>query len=159
MPLYMKYGEIDGNVETEGYKKWIEVNSFQWGVGRGISSPVGSSADREASHPSVSEVSLSKEMDVATNKLLEEALGSTMNATVEVAVCTTGAGQLTEFLRYTLFNTGLSNYSVASGGDRPKESFSLNFTKIAIKYTSLNTDLDGSPSTTTYDLAKQTLNG
>lgn len=37
----------------------IEVSSFQWGVGRGITSPAGGSADRESSAPSVSEITLS----------------------------------------------------------------------------------------------------
>jgi len=159
MPLYVKYGEIDGKVETKGYEKWIEANSFQWSVGRSIASPVGASADREASHPSVSEITLSKEIDVSTNKLLEQALGGNLDTKVEIAVCTTGQGQLKEFLRYILANTALSGYSVASSGDRPIESLSLNFTKIEIKYTSLNMTLDGSPASTIYDLALQKLNG
>ena len=34
--IYMKYGDIDGAVTTTGFEKWIELSSFQWGVGRGI---------------------------------------------------------------------------------------------------------------------------
>ena len=49
MPIYIKYGDIKGDVTAEGHKDWIEVNSFQWGVGRGISSPTGGGADRESS--------------------------------------------------------------------------------------------------------------
>lgn len=158
MPLYMKYGEIDGKVETAGYEKWIEVNSYQWSTGRAIASPTGKSSDREATHPSVSEISVTKVMDVSSNKLLEQALGGDMNTKVQLAVCTTGKGQLMEFLRYTLFNTAVNSYSVATGGDRPSESLSLNFTKIEIAYTSLNMELDGSPSKTNYDLATQKLN-
>ncbi|MGH7105634.1 MAG: Hcp family type VI secretion system effector [Acetobacteraceae bacterium] len=159
MALFMKYGSIDGNVETTGYVKWIMINSFQWGVGRGISSPVGTSADREASHPSVSEITVSKEMDVATNKLLEDALGGAMNTKVEIAYCTTGKDEVKEFLRYILTNTALSGYSVSSGGDRPSESLSLNFTEVEIKYTSLAVDESGNPASTTYNLAAQKLNG
>ncbi|MDA8050407.1 MAG: type VI secretion system tube protein Hcp [Rhodospirillales bacterium] len=159
MALYMKYGSIDGNVETVGYDKWIQVNSFQWGVGRGISSPMGTSEDREASHPSVSEITVTKEMDVATNKLLEDALGGAMNTKVEIAYVTTGKNEVKEFLRYILTNTAVSGYSVSSGGDRPSESLSLNFTKVEIKYTALNVDESGNPASTTYDLAKLKLNG
>jgi type VI secretion system secreted protein Hcp len=159
MALYMKFGSIKGDVETTAYKDWIDINSFQWGVGRGISSPVGSTADREASHPSVSEVTISKQMDIATNKLVEDALGGEMNNKVEIAYVTTGKNEVKEFLRYILTNTAISGYSVSSGGDRPSESLSLNFTKIEIKYTSLNVDEDGNPASTNYNLGTQALNG
>ena len=36
MAIYMKYGSIVGPVTTEGFKEWIECNSFQWGVGRSL---------------------------------------------------------------------------------------------------------------------------
>ena len=62
MPIYMKYndGAVKGDVTAEGHEAWIECNSFQWGVGRGISSPTGASADRESSAPSVSEIVVTK---------------------------------------------------------------------------------------------------
>ena len=158
MALYMKYGEIDGKVETEGYKKWIEINSFQWGVARNMSSAMASSEDREASHVSVSEITITKEMDVSSRMLLEDALGGKLSTDVTISVCTTGQGKLIEFLCYKLTNTGLSAYTVQSGGDRPTEQLTLNFTAVAITYTSLNSNLQGQPATTTYDLAKMKLN-
>ena len=54
MAIYMQYPNIPGAVTEEGHKGWIEINSFQWGVGRGISTPVGRAENREASMPSVS---------------------------------------------------------------------------------------------------------
>lgn len=158
MALYMKYGSIDGKVETTGFEKWIDVDSLQWGVGRGMSSPTGSTADREASHPSVSEITCSKVMDVSSSKLLEEALGGELKTKVEIAVVTTGKNEVKEFLRYTLTNTGLSGYSVSSGGDRPSESLSLNFTEIEIKYTALSPDLSGDPTIVKYNLGTMKLN-
>lgn len=159
MALYMKYGDIDGKVETDGYKKWIEINSFQWGVARNMASAIASSEDREASHVNVSEITISKEMDVSSRMLLEDALGGKLNTDVTIAVCTTGQGKLIEFLCYKLTNTGLSAYAVQSAGDRPSEQLTLNFTEVAITYTSLNSNLNGNPATTTYNLAKMKLNG
>jgi hypothetical protein len=61
MPIYIQYGSISGDVASTGQKGWIEINSFQWGVGRGFTSPVGgSSANRESSSPSVSEIVVTK---------------------------------------------------------------------------------------------------
>src|SRR5262249_52981798 len=76
MPIYMEYdgGSIAGDATAEGHEKWIELNSLQWGVGRGISSPTGGSADRESSAPSVSEIVVTKPTDIASVKLLNEAL-------------------------------------------------------------------------------------
>ena len=36
MAIYMSWDGIDGAVSTKGFEKWIELNSFQWGVGRAI---------------------------------------------------------------------------------------------------------------------------
>ncbi|HYM02686.1 MAG TPA: type VI secretion system tube protein Hcp, partial [Stellaceae bacterium] len=74
MPIYINYDGIKGDTTAEGHEKWIEVNSFQWGVGRGISSPTGGSADRESSAPSVSEIVVTKHTDTASIDLLSEAL-------------------------------------------------------------------------------------
>ena len=41
MALFMKYGTLKGEVTQQTHKEWIEINSFQWGVGRGIGSGVG----------------------------------------------------------------------------------------------------------------------
>ncbi len=72
MPIYVQYGKITGDVTAAGHEKWIEVNSFQWGVGRGISSPTGASANRESSAPSVSEIVVTKPSDSSSSKLLDE---------------------------------------------------------------------------------------
>ena len=65
MPIYMNYNSlaVKGDVTATGYVGWIELNSFQFGVGRGISSPTGGSADRELSAPSVSEITVTKDQD------------------------------------------------------------------------------------------------
>jgi type VI secretion system secreted protein Hcp len=56
MPIYVQYAGIKGNVTEKGHTDWVAVNSFQFGVGRGIGSPVGKAANRESSAPSISEV-------------------------------------------------------------------------------------------------------
>lgn len=153
MPIYLKYGSINGGVTAEGYDKWIEVHSFQWGVGRGISSPVGNSEDREASAPSISEVTITKELDTASIKLVTEALhGLGEKATIDFT--RTDKNKLTKYLTVELTNTMISGYSVSSGGDRPTESLSLNFTKVEVKdVPSAAAGKDASPESVTYDLS------
>ena len=72
MAIYLKYEGIDGEATHENHKKWIDVSSLQFGVGRGISTPSGSTANREASEPSVSEVVITKMLDGSSSKLFTE---------------------------------------------------------------------------------------
>ena len=62
MPIYMNYSGIPGNVQTMSGPpdQWIEISSFQWGVGRGISNSTSSTSDREGSAPSVGEIVVTK---------------------------------------------------------------------------------------------------
>ena len=154
MPIYMQYGTIKGDVTAHGHKDWIEVNSFQWGVGRGITSPTGGSSDRESSAPSVSEIVVTKSEDKATVDLLNDALqGEGVDVTIDF--CKTDKGKLETYLEYVLNDTLISGFSTSSGGDRPSESLSLNFTKIMCKDTSMGAKNEtGDPSSVTYDLAQ-----
>jgi type VI secretion system secreted protein Hcp len=154
MAIYMKFGDFTGAVTTDGFKDWIEVNSFQWGVGRGISSPTGGAETRESSNPSISEVTVTKIMDKATPSLLTDAMAGELNSKVELKFTTTTANKVTEFLTYELTNTGIAGYSVSSGGDLPTESLSLNFTKISMIYKGLDPATQGQPKTVGYDLTK-----
>src|SRR5579863_1928254 len=129
MPIYIKYEGITGDTTAEGHKEWIEVNSFQWGVGRGIHSPTGAGADRESSAPSVSEIVVTKHTDTSSIDLLSEALQGE-GKTVKIDFVKTDKGKLETYLSYELTNTMISGYSLSSGGEAPQESISLNFTKI-----------------------------
>lgn len=155
MPIYMNYDSlaIKGDVTEEGHKNWIELHSFQWGVGRGISSPTGASADRESSAPSVSEITVTKTTDAASVKILNEALQGE-GKTVIIDFTKTDKGKLEVYQTFTLTNTMISGYSMSSGGDQPNESLSLNFTKVEFKYVPRKPEGGaGSPETVTYDLA------
>ncbi len=154
MAIYMKFASIDGTVSADGYVKWIELNSLQWGIGRGISSPTGTDVEREASAPSISEVVVTKQLDGSSNKLITDALAGVLDSNVDIVFTVTVKNKTSEFLRYTLKQCGLSGYSVSSGGDRPTESLSLNFTSVSIKYMAMDSAGQGKPDVIGYSLAK-----
>jgi type VI secretion system secreted protein Hcp len=138
MAIFVKYGELKGEVTAEGYKDWIELHSFQIGIGRGVSAGVGGGSKREASAPSVSEITVTKTMDKSSQLLFKEAYGG---KAVEVKIDITqtdNKGTHVAFQKYILTDTLVSGYSVSTGGDRPSESFSLNFTKIDSEYLDIN---------------------
>nr|WP_321983227.1 type VI secretion system tube protein Hcp [uncultured Lichenicoccus sp.] len=155
MAIYCKFGSFKGDVAEEGHKNWIELQSFQWGIGRGVSNRTGSGADREASAPSISEITVTKNQDSASIKLLQEALigtGAADAATVQIDFTRTDKTQ-SVYETLTLSNVIISGYSTSSGGDRPSESLSFNFTKIEVKITPMEaTGQAGGGATVTYDL-------
>jgi len=149
----MNYNSIPGDVTESTHVGWIELHSYQWGIGRGISSPTGASADRESSSPSVSEIVVTKNTDISSTKILNEGLQGT-GQTVQIDFTKTSQGAQEVYLSLTLSDTLISGYSQSSGGDRPTESISLNFTKIEYKFINMtDPNTAGSPDTVTYDVA------
>lgn len=156
MPIFMHFDGIDGNVTAKGYEKWIEVNTFQFGAGRGISTPTGGAENREASAASVSEVTVTKAMDRASPKLFEAGLIGDAGKTVKIVMTRVGK-ELKELCIYKFEETLVSGYSVSSGGDNPSESLSLNFVKFEYSYTgSDTTGADAAKMKVGFDIGKAT---
>lgn len=153
MPIFMKYPDIDGAVTVDGYDKFMEVTSLQWGVGRGIADARGGDT-REGSIVSVSEITVTKQLDKTSPKLLIEACTGELDNTVQIDYVRTASGKTQTYLKLILTNTGISGFSTSSGGDRPQESLSLNFTKFEYTYSPIGDDLSGDPETVNYDMAK-----
>ena len=158
MAIFLKYGALKGETTQLTHKEWIEVTSFQWGVGRGISSGVGGASKREATAPSVSEITLTKTFDISSPLLLKEAVGGkAVDVKIELTQ-TDNSGKHVSYQKYILTETLISGYSISSGGDRPSESISLNFTKFDSEY--LNIDSKFASKTTghvVYDIAASKL--
>lgn len=155
MAVFMKFGDIKGRVTTDGFKDWIELTSFSLGVSREVSSGAGG-AQREGSHPSISDVSITKPFDDSSPKLYQDAIAGSFDSKVELKFTTTTKNKIDTYLSYELSQCGVSHYSVSSGGDNPSEAMTLSFTKILVSPTPL--DDKGSPKAgpkITYDLMTQ----
>ena len=154
MAIYMKYGSIKGPVTTDGFKDWIELESFHWGSSRHIGTAARGSTSREHSEPTLAEVTVTKRTDVASPKLFLDSVAGKLDSKVEIKFTTTTKGKVETFLTYKLEETGISNYSLTSGGDMPMESLSLNFTKITKTFKGTDPGIGGSPETVGYNLAE-----
>jgi type VI secretion system secreted protein Hcp len=154
--IYMKFGDIKGSVTTDGFKDWIELGSFQWGVGRSVNSTSKGSDTREGSEPSVSEVVVSKRMDKASPKLWQDAVGGDFSKDVTISMTTTTKDKVETFVEYTLKEVGLSGYSSSGRAeDAPAESLSLNFSAVTWKYIGRDSKIAGTPEVVGWDLAQQ----
>ncbi|MBP0466764.1 type VI secretion system tube protein Hcp [Roseomonas sp. PWR1] len=156
MTIVVQYEGIPGESTIQGFEKYIEVDSFQLGVGRHIASAFGTST-REGGIVSISEITVVKKTDGTSVKLFEEACMGKLNKKVDFKFLRTGSGAPQEFLAFETNGTGISglSFSASGGGDsRPMESLSFNFDKISIKYNPIGDDFSGSPATWGWDLAK-----
>lgn len=157
MAIFMEYdgGGVAGDATAESHTGWITLTTCQFGVGRGISTPVGSAENREASTCNVSEIVVSKEMDAASGPLWQELVKNTTGKDVTIDFTSTSGGADNTYMYVKLTNTLVSSMSFSSGGDRPQESVALNFTKIETKFMDQakgGTDATGG-AVVTYDIA------
>lgn len=127
--------ELKGDSKVDKHDGWITIDSVQWGTGRAVSSS-GTGADRDTSNPSFSEVTCTKSMDIASAQLMQEAAcGKTLDKATFHFIQTGGkdvSGQ--EFVEIILEKPLISSYSMSSGGERPSESFSINYVGITLQY-------------------------
>jgi type VI secretion system secreted protein Hcp len=135
MAIYMQYGTVQGEVTEANHAKWIELSTFQWGIGRSIDTPIGRATNREAAVPSIAEIVITKPLDNASIGLLNAVLNDSKGTTVKIDFTKTGTGATPDvYLNYELTNTLISGYTISSGGEKPSESITLNFTKLAEKF-------------------------
>lgn len=158
MAIYMKFGDIKGQVQTEGFKDWIELESCQYGVSRNVSTGAGG-AGREGAHPHISDIVITKNFDMASPKLYQDSVAGAFHSKVEIKLTTTTKNKIDTYLAIELTDCGVASYSTSAhggtGGSVPMESLSLNFTKIM--YTPSPLDTKGTPvkgAVVTYDLLK-----
>lgn len=133
MAIYMNFNNKTpaGNVTAKGYESWIELESFNFGVGRAITMEAGAMSNRESTRPSLSEVTITKPLDAASGLLFKSSVTGDAGVPVEIHVVQTGADSVEKFAVYKLEDVIISSYSTnASAGGPPHESISLSFAKI-----------------------------
>lgn len=155
MPIYMKYDGIDGESKAEGFEKFIELESFEFGVGRRIGSARGGST-REGTDASFSEAVVRKRTDGTSVKFFEAAVIGKLNKVVDIKFVRTGSTSPEAYVYFKLEDTGVAGQSFkaagGSGDNRPTETLHLNFTKITLEYNPIGDDLSGNPSKWGYDM-------
>ena len=148
----MDYDGIKGDATDKDHKKWIVVDSCSWGTARSIAARTGAAAKRESSNPTITDITINKQADVASGKLFSEALAGVTGKKVKFHFAATD-GKI--YLEIALENVLVSSYKMNSAGERPIESWTFNFTKV--EFTPYETDEKGaqgkSPSRVTFDVA------
>ncbi|TQV76389.1 type VI secretion system tube protein Hcp [Aliikangiella marina] len=156
MAIYLEIPGIKGNVTADGYKDQIQLDSVSFGVSRGITMTPGAMSNREATRPSLSEVSISKTCDSSVINLFKEASVGSNGKDVKIHFVRTGADKVVEYMTYELFDCLISSYSMSCPGEgEAMENLTLSYSKVEISYT--NTDKDnanGTAQRVSYDLTQ-----
>lgn len=150
MAIYLKIDSIKGSTTTKGFEDQIELNSFQWGAGLGVSSARG--GDRTTSEPSVSEITATKVVDKSSEGLFKSLLKGEAIGTGTVSFTAASKGEAIAYATLKLEEVIISGFSMSSGGDLPSESLSLNFTKFDWSFTGRDGKQGGSPTHLIYSL-------
>src|SRR5690349_11611192 len=161
MPIYMKYGTLEGEVTETAHEKRLACDSASFGVSRSTTVEVGSGQEkRHRDQPTVSDLQVSRTYDKASPLLFNESVvGKPQKVVIHFLEPADGPDASPNvYLEYELRNCLLSSYSVGGGGGGATESMSINFTAININYTAY--DKEDQPTVTkgAFDLvtAKQT---
>ncbi|MBB5020144.1 type VI secretion system secreted protein Hcp [Chitinivorax tropicus] len=127
--------EIKGTSTVEKHKDWIAVDSMSFGVGRAIHS-VSGGKDRETSNPSFSELTFTKSTDISSGDLFMQSICGKSLGKAQIHFIQTGGTEANgqHYLSIELTDAIVSSYSISSSGERPVETFSLNYTQINFKY-------------------------
>jgi type VI secretion system secreted protein Hcp len=133
-PIYMNCSDFTRGGESARGKGWIELQSFQLGSAgttRNIDSATGGAG---AGKIRFNEFKITKMVDKASPSFYRAASGKHDNCTVNFDRPNTSATQ--PYMTINFENVFISSYhvsGVSSGGDRPTESISFNFTKVEYK--------------------------
>ncbi len=146
--------EIKGECTIKGFEGQLNATSLQFGVGRGVSSPSGGSGKREVSEPSISELVVTRNSDLASAELFFQACGGQTLELATISILQVESGEPKAFLIIELTDPLVTAYSASSGGESPSESVSLNFTKISYTYNSFDGKKVTSGTPKKWDLAK-----
>jgi type VI secretion system secreted protein Hcp len=148
---YLQMRGVTGGVTEPAHAGWIAISSFQWGVGRGITSPAGGSSDREGSTPSISNIVITKTTDSASPNLFRAAATGQHFPQAVIELLTRDGSK-----KYvvTLSEVFVTSAKASSGSDRPTESLTLNFSKITFQYTPTSSPAGSPTLVSSYDVVK-----
>ncbi len=126
---FLQIDGVAGESTAAGHGGWIEVSSYAFGASRGIGS---ASSGAGAGKVSVHDIHITKTVDRAS-PMLRQAAASGQRFPRVVLEMRKAGGDPRAYTTYVLENVLISGFSMSSGGDRPQESLTLNFTRMQTK--------------------------
>ena len=130
---FIKFDGIDGEATEEKHVKWIDVESFHWGVSHHVDM-VGSA--HSSGKASIEAFSFTKQVDSSSPKLLLDCCTGEHIKTAELHFSQSTGDRLV-WMTYKFSDVMVSGYQIsasAGGTDRPQEHISVAFGKWEVSY-------------------------
>ena len=151
---FLKLEGVPGEATATGNRDEIVIDSFSMGVAR----PAPTGGGQTTARPQFTDISFTHQLDKASPLLMLRCAQGTHIPTA-VLTCRTVGGTSVAFYRITLTDVMVTSVSIggASAGDRPTESFSLNYAQIRWEYVpQLPTGGTGTPVSATWNIPANT---
>jgi len=143
MSAFLKIEGVKGEASDSGHKDSIDIESWEWGAKRKLTSNTSTKGDRESSNASISDLRITKLMDSASPQLfISSCCGGGKDMTLTLTKTGKGSGADT-FMEYKLKNAIISEYTVGGSKDdigRPTEHLTISFIEVDVKYTPYDED-------------------
>ena len=135
MSAFVKLGDNKGSASDEDHKDWVIIDSMDLSIFRSIN-PGAKDQQRTQGETSLSDVTISRQLDKSTPKIQEACANGTFLKEVEIDFCTTIKNKEEPYYQVKLHDVILTNYSMQanSSGDSPHESLSMGYTKVEWTY-------------------------
>lgn len=135
MPIYIKLPDVKGQTQVTAHKEELEVSSVAFGVSMHVATAT-TNKTRTHGAANFQEITVSRESDSATPQLLQKlASGTVLAGDTVISFVREDQDAVLPHIVITLTDVILSNLSISSSSDVPYESFSMNYAKIKVEYT------------------------
>lgn len=154
MAIYLKFGNVKGNVTADGYVGQIAVSKIHFGINRNVSMEAGNLANRESTKPNLTPITIGKLADSSVAALLKEALTGSAGQEAIISFVRTGSAKVEEYMSYKLTNCIVSGYDIDGEGEAvPEETLTLTYSAIEVSYKDHDaSNKGGSPQRVRYDV-------
>lgn len=150
--IYLKLGNINGNVTAKGYEGWMQVATLHFGAERNVSMETGKLSNRESAKPVLSRFAITKIADKSVVSLFQTALKGAAGMDATIAFVHTGPQEHTT---YKLRNVLVSGHALTVSQDAPAV-VGLTLSYSALEVTCTERDASGktcSPQRVAYNLS------
>lgn len=126
--MFLKLDGIKGESTDSKHKGDIQIESFQWGVGRGISAATGGAG---AGKTTIESFQITKVLDKSSPLLLSAATAGKHFKEADLLFAHKASGKQMDFLEIKMENVLISSVQDGSSAKgKPQESISFNFQKV-----------------------------
>jgi type VI secretion system secreted protein Hcp len=132
--IFLKFGDIKGEVTQKDYKEQIEILSWSFGLSRGSAGAI-SGAGRSGKL-CASDISIMKSFDKSSPGFMTNMVTGKNTPTAKLSFTrNVGDGAPQEYLSIELTNVQISSYQVSGNNEeRPIDSVSLHFQAAKVSY-------------------------